>query len=76
MLHQPTGAVRGRAADVEIEANQIVAVRERLNRIFAAATGQDLTRLARETQRNLWMTAHEAQAYGLVHRVIEHVHEV
>ena len=76
MLHQPTGAVRGGAADVEIEATQIVAMRERLNRIFAAATGQDLTRLARETRRDRWMTAHEAQAYGLVHRVIEHVHEV
>lgn len=76
MLHQPIGAVNGRAADVEIEANQIVAARERLNRIFAAATGQELSTLARETRRNLWMTAHEAQAYGLVHRVIEHVHEV
>jgi ATP-dependent protease ClpP protease subunit len=48
MLHQPTGAVRGGAADVEIEADQLVAVRERLNRIFAAATGQDL-RAGRDT---------------------------
>lgn len=75
MLHQPTGGLRGRAADIEIEAGQIVAVRDRLSRIFAAATGQDLGKLARETQRNLWMSAHEAAAYGLVHRVIEHVHE-
>lgn len=76
MLHQPTGGVRGRAADLEIEANQIVLARERLNRIFAAATGQDLAKLARETQRNLWMNADEARAYGLVHRVVERVHEV
>jgi ATP-dependent Clp protease protease subunit len=76
MLHQPTGGLRGRAADIEIEADQIVAVRDRLSRIFAAATGQDLAKLTRETQRNLWLTAHEAQAYGLVHRVIERVDEV
>jgi ATP-dependent Clp protease protease subunit len=76
MLHEPIGGLRGRAADIEIEANQIVAARERLNRIFAAATGQDLTKLARETTRNLWMNADEARAYGLVHRVIERVDEV
>ncbi len=76
MLHEPIGGLRGRAADVEIEANQIVAARERLNRIFAAATGQDLAKLARETTRNLWMNADEAREYGLVHRVIERVDEV
>ncbi len=51
-------------------------MRARLNRIFAAATGQDLAKLTRETERNLWMSAREAQAYGLVHRVIESVEEV
>jgi len=76
MLHEPIGGLRGRAADIEIEANQIVAARERLNRIFAAATGQDLAKLARETTRNLWMNADEAREYGLVHRVIERVDEV
>ncbi len=76
MLHQPSGDLRGRAADVEIEVNQIVAARDRLNRIFAAATGQDPAKLALETRRNLWMSAEEARAYGLVHRVIERVHEV
>ncbi len=76
MLHEPIGGLRGHAADIEIEANQIVAARERLNRIFAAATGQDLAKLARETTRNLWMNADEARAYGLVHRVIERVDEV
>jgi len=76
MLHQPTGSLRGHAADIEIEAKQIVAVRERLSRIFAVATGQELAKLARETERNLWMTAHAAQAYGIVHRVIERVDEI
>lgn len=76
MLHQPSGGLRGAAADIEIEAVQIAAMRARLNRIFAAATGQDLARLTRETERNLWMNAREAQAYGLVHRVIESGEEV
>ncbi|MCY1009377.1 ATP-dependent Clp protease proteolytic subunit [Nannocystis pusilla] len=76
MLHQPSGGLRGAAADIEIEAVQIAAMRARLNRIFADATGQDLARLTRETERNLWMNAREAQAYGLVHRVIERGEEV
>ncbi|MEZ4448454.1 MAG: ATP-dependent Clp protease proteolytic subunit [Nannocystaceae bacterium] len=76
LLHQPLGGVRGRATDIGIEANQIAAMRERLNRIFAAATGQDPAKLARDTDRNLWMNVREAQAYGLVHRVIERVVEI
>jgi ATP-dependent Clp protease, protease subunit len=76
LLHQPLGGVRGRASDIEIEAAQILAVRERINRIFAAATGRDYAKIAEETERDLWMTAREAQAYGLVHRVIEGAHEV
>jgi ATP-dependent Clp protease protease subunit len=71
LLHQPLGGVRGRASDIEIEAAQILAMRERINRIFAAATGRDYAKIAEETERDLWMTAREAQEYGLVHRVIE-----
>lgn len=71
LLHQPLGGVRGAAADIEIEANQILAMRERINRIFAGATGQPYEKLARETERNLWMTATEARQYGLVHRIVE-----
>ena len=48
-------------------------MRERLNRIFARATGQDYERIVRDTERNFWMTAKEACAYGLVHRVIDDV---
>ncbi len=71
LLHQPLGGMGGPASDVEIEANQIVRMRERLNRIFARATGQDYERVARDTERNFWMSAAEAVDYGLVHRVIE-----
>jgi ATP-dependent Clp protease protease subunit len=76
LLHQPLGGVRGRASDIEIEAAQILAARERLNRIFAAATGRDYAKIAEETERDLWMTAQEAREYGLVHRVIETSHDV
>jgi ATP-dependent Clp protease protease subunit len=71
LLHQPLGGTGGRASDVEIEATQIVLVRERFNRIFARATGQDYERIVRDTERNFWMNANEACAYGLVHRVID-----
>lgn len=76
LLHQPLGGMRGNASDIEIEAAQILAARERLNRIFAAATGQEYEKIARETERNLWMSAREAVEYGLVHRVIEEASEV
>src|SRR5260221_46532 len=71
LLHQPLGGVGGAASDVEIEARQILLVRERLNRIFAGATGQPLEKVARDTERNHWMSAEEAVAYGLVGRIIE-----
>jgi ATP-dependent Clp protease protease subunit len=71
LLHQPLGGVGGPASDVEIEARQILAVRERLNRVFAQATGQTLEKIARDTERNHWMNAEEARAYGLVGRIAE-----
>jgi ATP-dependent Clp protease protease subunit len=71
LLHQPLGGVGGPASDVEIEARQILLMRERLNRLFAKATGQPLDKVARDTERNHWMTAEEAVTYGLVGRIVE-----
>src|SRR5262249_35476858 len=71
LLHQPLGGVRGRASDIEIEANQILSIRDRLNRAFAAATGQPIERIVADTDRNHWMTAEAACAYGLVARIVE-----
>lgn len=76
MLHQPLGGVGGPASDVEIEARQIVLMRERLNRIFANATGQPLDQLSRDTDRNHWMSAEEAKSYGLVSRIVERASEL
>lgn len=71
LLHQPLGGVGGPASDIEIEAAQIMAMRERLNRTFAEATGQAFEKVTRDTERNFWMTASEAVDYGLVGKVIE-----
>jgi ATP-dependent Clp protease protease subunit len=70
LLHQPLGGVRGRASEIEIEAAQILAMRARINRILAAATGQPVEKLAADTERNHWMTTDEARAYGLLERVV------
>jgi ATP-dependent Clp protease protease subunit len=76
LLHQPLGGAGGPSSDIEIEATQILLMRDRLNRIFAEATGQDHAKILRETERNLWISAKDACAYGLVHRVIESLSEV
>jgi ATP-dependent Clp protease protease subunit len=76
LLHQPLGGAGGPASDIEIEASQIVQMRERLNRIFARATGQPDEKIARDTERNFWMTAKEACEYGLVSRIVEKLADV
>jgi ATP-dependent Clp protease, protease subunit len=70
LLHEPRGGVGGAASDVEIQAKEIIKMRERLNKIFAAATGQPLDRIKQDTDRDYWMGAEEAVAYGLVGKII------
>lgn len=70
LLHQPLGGVGGPASDVEIEARQILAMRRRLNQIFAEATGQTLDKITKDTERNHWMNAEEARDYGLVGKIV------
>jgi ATP-dependent Clp protease protease subunit len=69
MLHQPAGGSRGVAADIEIQAQEILLARERLNKIIAEHTGQDIDRVAKDTDRDFWMSPEEAQEYGLVDAV-------
>lgn len=76
MLHEPSGGFGGQAADVEIEAREILRVRARLNAIFAEATGQSEATIARDTQRNHWMSAEEALRYGLVGRIVQRADEL
>jgi ATP-dependent Clp protease protease subunit len=75
LLHQPTGGVRGQASDIEIEAEEIIKMRERVNRIIARETGQPLERIDKDTQRNFWMSAEQAVDYGIVSRIIHHIGE-
>jgi ATP-dependent Clp protease protease subunit len=70
LLHQPMGGVSGPATDINIEAIEIVKMRERINRIIARETGQPLEKVERDTDRNYWMSAEEAVAYGMVSRII------
>jgi ATP-dependent Clp protease, protease subunit len=76
LLHQPLGGVRGQASDISIEAEEILKMRERLNREIAAETGQSFEKVVADTERNFWMSAEEAKAYGLVGKVISRADEV
>lgn len=76
LLHQPMGGVRGPATDIDIEAREIIKMRERLNRIFAKETGQTYEKVAKDTDRNYWMSAPEAIEYGLVNRIIHSATEL
>ncbi|MFM8354069.1 MAG: ATP-dependent Clp endopeptidase proteolytic subunit ClpP [Gammaproteobacteria bacterium] len=69
MIHQPSGGSRGVAADIAIQAREILLMRERLNRILAEHTGQSEQRIAEDTERDFWMTATEAADYGLIDTV-------
>nr|WP_315101676.1 ATP-dependent Clp endopeptidase proteolytic subunit ClpP [uncultured Fretibacterium sp.] len=71
MIHQPSGGTRGQATDIEIHARNILKTRERLNRILAARTGRDIEDVARDTERDNFMTAEEALQYGLIDRIID-----
>ena len=70
LLHQPMGGVRGQASDIEIEAEEIVKMRERVNRVIARETGQPYEKIVKDTQRNFWMSAEAAVEYGLVSKII------
>lgn len=71
MIHQPLGGARGQASDIEIHARNILNTKNRMNRILASHTGQDVAKVAQDTDRDNFMTAEEALAYGLVDRIIE-----
>jgi ATP-dependent Clp protease protease subunit len=71
LLHQPAGGSGGTASDIEIEAREILKMRDRLNKIFARETGQPLSRIEDDTHRNFWLGAQEAKEYGIVGEIIE-----
>ncbi len=70
MIHQPSGGARGQATDIAIQAEQIVKTKERMNRILSARTGQPYERVAADTERDNYMTAEDALAYGIIDEII------
>ncbi|XCP86817.1 ATP-dependent Clp endopeptidase proteolytic subunit ClpP [Roseburia hominis] len=70
MIHQPAGGAQGQATEIEITAKHILQIRERMNRIMAANTGQPYEVIAADTERDNWKTAEEALAYGLIDKVV------
>ena len=71
MIHQPSGGTRGQASDIEIEAKEIIRVRQQLNGIYATRTGQTLEKIEKDMDRDFFMSAQEALEYGLIDQVIE-----
>jgi len=75
LLHQPAGGVRGQASDIEIEAEEIIKMRDRVNRMISKETGQTIEKIVADTQRNFWLSAEEAVEYGIVSRIINNASE-
>jgi ATP-dependent Clp protease protease subunit len=71
MIHQPSGGAQGQASDIEIQANEIIKIRKRLNVLLAAHSGQTEEKIAKDTERDNFMSAKEAEEYGLIDKVIE-----
>jgi ATP-dependent Clp protease, protease subunit len=71
MIHQPLGGARGQATDIEIEAREILRTRERLNNLLAHHTGKTVEQIAKDTDRDYFLSAQEAMEYGLIDKVIE-----
>jgi len=70
-MHQPLGGAQGQASDIEIQAKEILRIKERLNEILAAATDQDIETIIHDTERDFYMSAQQAVEYGLVDKVLE-----
>ncbi|HPD01339.1 MAG TPA: ATP-dependent Clp endopeptidase proteolytic subunit ClpP [Acetivibrio sp.] len=71
MIHQPLGGARGQATDIKIHAEQIIKIKNKLNKILSERTGQPIEKIERDTERDFFMSAEEAKAYGIVDEVME-----
>jgi ATP-dependent Clp protease protease subunit len=76
LLHQPSGGAGGQATDIRIAAEEILKLKDRLNRLIAQETGKSVDSVAEDCDRNFWMTADEAVKYGLVHKIIRNASEI
>jgi len=71
MIHQPSGGTQGQATDIEIQAKEILYMRERLNKVMADCTGQPVEKVARDVERDLFMSAEQAKTYGIIDTILE-----
>jgi len=71
MIHQPLGGAQGQATDIQIQAKEILRMKNELNQILAEQTGQPIEKLEADTERDFFMSAHEAKEYGLIDKVLE-----
>jgi ATP-dependent Clp protease protease subunit len=69
LIHQPLSGIRGVATEIEIHARELEKTKDRINKVIAEATGQGLERVEKDTDRDFWMNADEARAYGLISKV-------
>lgn len=76
LLHQPSGGAGGQASDIRIEAQEILKIRERINKLISNETGQPVEKIAKDSDRNFWMNAEEALAYGLVNKIVTRLDEI
>lgn len=76
LIHQPSTGIHGSASDIQIEASEILKIREKINRLIAEETKQPVEKVAKDMHRNFWMSAKEAQEYGLVSRIVTNVSEL
>ncbi len=76
MLHQPLGGVRGQASDIQIEAEEIIKMRQRINAIIARETGQPIEKVDIDTDRNFWMGPKDAKEYGIVSHIVDNIADI
>lgn len=76
LLHQPLGGVSGQASDITIEAEEIIKMQERINRVIAAETGQSYEKVVADTERNFWIGAEDAVEYGLISKIVSSAEDV
>jgi ATP-dependent Clp protease protease subunit len=72
MIHQPLGGAQGQASDIEIQAREILTLRQHLNEILSRHTGKDIKKIEQDTDRNFWMSAEDARTYGMIDAVLAH----
>lgn len=76
LLHQPAGGAGGQVSDIRIEAQEILKIRQRVNALIAAETGQPIEKVAKDSDRNFWLSAEEALEYGLISKIITSAKEI